>query len=251
MRAAGIPSRVVTGYTGAEFNPLAGHYRVLQSNAHAWSEVWFPEAGWVRVDPTTAIPPGRVETSAGPRGGTADGNAASGWSLRRIGLQMELAWDAIEARWDGWVLAYGPDSQQAFLERLGLPGKDAVKLAGIMVALIGLTMLLLWFGLSLRQRPARPRDPVERLWQTFQRRMERAGLGRRSSEGPAAWLERLERETPAIGRQIAPLIKRFRSARYGGDGKQLDPIRTQVKRLSTGRLRRLKKVDGNGAGLTD
>lgn len=242
MRAAGLPSRVVTGYAGAEFNPLAGHYRVLQSNAHAWSEVWLPGDGWVRVDPTTAIPPGRMETDVGARGNGDEDGSAGGWSLERLGLQMEMAWDAVQARWDAWVLAYGPDTQQAFLERLGLPSKDAMKLAGIMVVLIGLTMLAIWFGLSLNQRPARSRDPVERLWQVFQRRMARAGLERHAAEGPAAWLERLRQERPAVGEQIAPLIKRFRSARYAGNDSHLDRIRTQVKRLSTTRLRKLKKL---------
>lgn len=242
MRAAGLPSRVVTGYAGAEFNPLAGHYRVLQSNAHAWSEVWLPGDGWVRVDPTTAIPAGRVETDAGARGEEAANGSGGAWSLRRLGLQLNLAWDAIQARWDKWVLAYGPDSQQAFLERLGLPGKDAMKLAAIMVALIGLTMLAVWFGLSLSQRPAGPRDPVERLWQVFQRRMARAGLERHASEGPTTWLERLRHEAPAVGEQVAPLIKRFRNARYAGNNSHLDRIRTQVKRLSTARLRKLKTL---------
>ena len=61
MRAAGIPARVVTGYQGGEINPLGGYLVVRQSDAHAWSEVWIDGAGWVRVDPTAAVAPDRIE----------------------------------------------------------------------------------------------------------------------------------------------------------------------------------------------
>lgn len=65
MRAAGIPARVVTGYMGGEFNPYDGALTVRQYDAHAWSEVWLPDEGWVRVDPTGAPPTPRC-FHAGP-----------------------------------------------------------------------------------------------------------------------------------------------------------------------------------------
>ena len=61
MRAAGIPARVVTGYLGGEVNPVDGYLVVRQSEAHAWTEVWLAGEGWVRVDPTAAVSPLRVE----------------------------------------------------------------------------------------------------------------------------------------------------------------------------------------------
>jgi transglutaminase-like putative cysteine protease len=61
MRAAGVPARVVTGYQGGELNPIDGYLTVRQSDAHAWAEVWLPRRGWVRVDPTAAVAPERVQ----------------------------------------------------------------------------------------------------------------------------------------------------------------------------------------------
>jgi len=247
MRAADIPSRVVTGYVGGEYNPMAGHYRVLQSNAHAWSEVWLPEEGWVRVDPTTAIDPSRVETQVGGSTAGEDGDAGSGtFSWENLGLQLEMVWDTIQARWDGWFLAYGPEQQQDFLERLGLPGKDAMRLALIMVAMVVGFGLLLWLALSLKQRPPRPRDPVERGWQRFEARMHRAGLGRQPQEGPAAWLARLEGEAPAVAEQIRPLINRFRSARYAGGRHDITPLQRAVSAFSVQRLKRLSRQSPPG-----
>src|SRR5690606_13368344 len=62
MRAAGIPARVVTGYQGGEVNPIGGYLIVRQSEAHAWVEVWLEGRGWVRIDPTAAVSPLRVES---------------------------------------------------------------------------------------------------------------------------------------------------------------------------------------------
>src|SRR3546814_5401401 len=60
MRAAGIPARIVTGYQGGERNAVGGYYVVSQSDAHAWSEVWY-DGRWHRVDPTAAVAPDRIE----------------------------------------------------------------------------------------------------------------------------------------------------------------------------------------------
>ncbi|MHB9112677.1 MAG: transglutaminase TgpA family protein [Thermoleophilia bacterium] len=51
-RSAGIPTRVVTGYTGGNYNPFTALWEVKQSDAHAWVEVNFGSAGWVPFDPT-------------------------------------------------------------------------------------------------------------------------------------------------------------------------------------------------------
>ncbi|MGI9534400.1 MAG: transglutaminaseTgpA domain-containing protein [Thermodesulfobacteriota bacterium] len=52
LREMGIPSRLVTGFIGGEFNNLGEYFIVRESDAHAWVEVYFPEYGWVSFDPT-------------------------------------------------------------------------------------------------------------------------------------------------------------------------------------------------------
>jgi len=61
MRASGIPARIVTGYQGGELNTIGNYMTVRQADAHAWVEVWLQNDGWVRVDPTAAVSPARVE----------------------------------------------------------------------------------------------------------------------------------------------------------------------------------------------
>ena len=61
MRAAGVPARIVAGYMGGEVNPVNRTVIVHQFDAHAWAEVWLDGQGWVRVDPTAAVAPDRIE----------------------------------------------------------------------------------------------------------------------------------------------------------------------------------------------
>jgi transglutaminase-like putative cysteine protease len=76
-RLLGIPSRIAIGYTGGTEH--AGHvWQVTTADAHSWPELYFPQVGWLRFEPTpggphgqgTASPPSYVTSSAsvGPGG---------------------------------------------------------------------------------------------------------------------------------------------------------------------------------------
>jgi len=124
MRSAGIPARIVLGYQGGETNPMGGHMIVRQSDAHAWNEVWFEDYGWRRVDPTAAVAPDRIEIG---RAGSMMGGAASAWGLSAPSAllhQLTLTWDAMNAKWNEWILGYGPENQDKFMEWLGMDDPD-------------------------------------------------------------------------------------------------------------------------------
>ena len=52
LREMGIPSRLVTGFVGGEYNSHGDYFLIRESNAHAWVEVFFPSFGWISFDPT-------------------------------------------------------------------------------------------------------------------------------------------------------------------------------------------------------
>ncbi len=62
-RLANIPSRIVTGYYGGELNDVGDFYKFKQKDTHAWAEVWLDDKGWVRIDPTRAIPDSNVRNT--------------------------------------------------------------------------------------------------------------------------------------------------------------------------------------------
>ena len=54
LRAAGVPTRLVTGYAMGEYKPARTAYHVIAADAHAWVEVYFTDYGWVEFEPTAA-----------------------------------------------------------------------------------------------------------------------------------------------------------------------------------------------------
>ena len=61
-RLLGIPARFVTGYT-AGTPGKGGTHVVKTTDAHAWTEVYFPTFGWIRFEPT---PGGQGGTASSP-----------------------------------------------------------------------------------------------------------------------------------------------------------------------------------------
>lgn len=55
-QAQGMPARVVIGFKGGEYNTFGNYYLIRNCDAHAWSEVYIRDTGWMRFDPT---PPAR------------------------------------------------------------------------------------------------------------------------------------------------------------------------------------------------
>jgi transglutaminase-like putative cysteine protease len=104
MRNAGIPSRIVLGYQGGELNPLGGYLIVRQSDAHAWTEVWLDGRGWARIDPTAAVAPERINSGIA---GVLFSDIGASWGLTAPSLllhRLSLTWDALNARWNEWIL---------------------------------------------------------------------------------------------------------------------------------------------------
>ncbi|MDR1515604.1 MAG: DUF3488 and transglutaminase-like domain-containing protein [Synergistaceae bacterium] len=65
LRQAGVPSRLVAGYQGGEYNSASGYYIVSQSDAHVWVEAWNSETeAWERHDPTPSAVAGSDQAEA-------------------------------------------------------------------------------------------------------------------------------------------------------------------------------------------
>ncbi|WP_225591590.1 DUF3488 and transglutaminase-like domain-containing protein [Stenotrophomonas sp. STM01] len=211
MRGAGIPARVVTGYAGGVRNRFGDYWVVRRMDAHAWAEVWLPERGWVRVDPTAAVAPERIydtlEDRLAQQGGTAAG-----------GLDLAGRWDSIVQFGDwmrrGWntaFLSFDAKRQQRLLSPFGVgelsPSQLVVLFAGFAVIAVGAMAWLL-------ARGERQRDPLLRAWHRLGRRYARLGLAREPHEPAGDWARRVELRYPGSG--LMALSKRFADARYAG-----------------------------------
>ncbi len=217
---AGVPTRVIVGYRGAELNPFGDFLVVRQSHAHAWCESWLGEAeGWRRVDPTEMVSvldsDGRTTASDAQQArADAAGAGGNGW-LARLKRGTSQRWDAVEAKWDRWMLGYGADTQKALLERLGLRLNDSGllwTLAGISVALIGGIVVVLLLALRLRRRA---HEPLARAYERFCRRLLEHGVTRSPWEGPTALGERAALLLPAAAAEIRAITADYARLRYG------------------------------------
>jgi transglutaminase-like putative cysteine protease len=233
MRGAGIPARVVTGYMGGQMNPLGGYMIVRQEDAHAWTEVWLQGEGWVRVDPTAAVAPIRVESgisAAVPRSEAVPLLGRGDYALLQ---RMRFAWDSLANTWNQWVLGYGPERQRQFLSRGGIDDASWRTLALILLAATGMVVALLLL-VTLRKLRARTDDPAQRAYLRFCAKLARRGLPRGAGEGPLDYSTRLAGLRPDLAETVAAITRSYVALRYGGaaDPRLLPVLLHRVRRFS-------------------
>lgn len=214
MRAAGVPARVVTGYQGGEINPVDDYLEVRQSDAHAWAEVWTPEKGWLRVDPTATVAPSRVQSglaTAVPDGEPLPLSLRPAYSWVR---EIRYRLDAVNNAWNQWVLGYNPQRQKELLESLGMIAPDWHAMTVAMSVLCGLLMLALgaW---ALAQR--RQVDPLQRAWDRLSEKLAAGGLARNAWEGPLDYAERVGRARPELAEMMREIACDYSGLRYGAN----------------------------------
>jgi protein-glutamine gamma-glutamyltransferase len=238
-RAMNIPARVVTGYQGGELNPDDGYVVVRQSDAHAWAEVWLEKRGWVRIDPTGAVSPERVERnlrSAIPRqflGGLIkmDGNNKGFFGkLQRV----RQSWEAVGNSWNQWVLNYTPQKQQDFFKSIGLGSLDWRSLSLVMVVSCIFAVAIVVLPLMLRQQK---RDPVQAVYDKVCKHLARLGFPRETHEGPRQYAGRLLSDASALPPKKKEALSRFlqlyETVRYGTPDAVPPSYLSQLKRLSS------------------
>ncbi len=214
MRAANIPARVVTGYLGGEYNDVGNYYIVRQSDAHAWAEVWLADQGWVRVDPTGAIAPDRVQR--GLSAALSDKAALPFMERNPPQWMRDLRFnlDALANQWNQWVLGYDSERQFAFLTRLGMESITWQKMALNMSAGVGLVIAV--FALfMLRHLYTRRPDKVQAAWLKLCRKLAGAGLPRAAHEGARDYAARVAAARPELAGTILDLAARYTALRYG------------------------------------
>ena len=235
MRAAGIPSRIVLGYQGGDLNPYNNIISVDQSMAHAWTEVWLENKGWVRIDPTAAIAPDRVDKNI-----AAALKDQTGLPLH---LQLDFAFllkikqmlSAIDNKWNQWILNYNKASQQKFLEFL--TGKHLnlkqIALLFIQVLLAVLTITALVYFLNNLKRK---HDPVTEAYKKFQSKLATAGFKKGLNEGPKDFEKRLVSKLPAEKEKIRKIINLYVDLKFRNN-KKADNVGQFIQSVKKFRLR--------------
>lgn len=220
MRMAGIPARIIGGYQGGELNTLNNTLIVRQFDAHAWVEVWLEDRGWVRVDPTAAVAPERVEQGLeealrGQEGFLAD-SLLSAYRFRSVTMVnwLRLRYDAAAWQWQSFIIGFNSDEQIDLLESWF----GEIKVSWFVAVLLGswvvvLAPLIWWMN---RSRSSSERLPVEQQFAELCRALARRGIERAVGESAISLLVRAESELPAGDPQLVTL-RRLADELYTGD----------------------------------
>jgi transglutaminase-like putative cysteine protease len=203
LRAAGVPSRLVAGYRGADYNELGGYYLVPQKNAHVWVEAYIKDRGWVRYDPTPSA------SSSSTSGSAVGGKMKPFYRIR-------LLMDTINYYWNALVINYDIDDQIRGLYklRMALSGRslsislDRKKVLGYAAYIVSFCAagILLYYSLLRRK------SPEKRIISEFLRAMEKSGYKRAGPEGLEQFASRIGDE--ALRRKALSFVLEFEKHYY-------------------------------------
>ncbi|MEH6634822.1 MAG: DUF3488 and transglutaminase-like domain-containing protein [Halioglobus sp.] len=249
MRAAGVPARVVAGYQGGEINPVNRTVIVHQFDAHAWAEVWLAGQGWVRVDPTAAVSPDRIEwgleQAMAKEGSFLSNSPLSPLRYRNIAWVnlLRLRYDALTYKWQTWVVGYNSDRQFQFLRNV-FGDISAHKFAAVLIGSWALVLIPVAISL-LRRRDTRQLSPMDKQYLIFCRRLARAGVERAPGETPDQLSARAAAAMPGLLTRIVEVTTLYQQLAYAtqqrgaaNDADLLRQFTSAVRNFKPGKTKR-------------
>lgn len=228
LRTLGIPSRVVNGFRGAQFNDVTGSYIIRASEAHTWVEAYFPGYGWTTFDPTPPDPnPTEVHNSRFLLYVDAMGEFWREWVINydfshqfNLRNQMFAGSQQMANRWRrSWLRNSQALVRQAHESKLqNISGRN------IAIILIFATLLALAANVRalLRARRSRqiaahpeqsPRAAASIWYERMTRALARRGWTKKSTQTPAEFVNSIA--DPQLRQVVAQFTDHYESARFG------------------------------------
>lgn len=245
MRFAGVPTRIVGGYQGGRWNALGEFLTVRHSDAHVWCEVWLDGRGWVRVDPTFAVAPDRID--AGIESALDAGDLPGFLGSRRgdlltVGLEtLSQTWEAVNTRWNLWFMGFSVEDQMALLEKLNSfsGGRRGWILIAIPVFLLVAGTLVLG-RMRVKALHRQPENATQSIYGRFLAKMRRAGMPKPPFQGPLDYARSVAERHPVLKRDVVEISDRYVDLRYGhgGGDSAVEQFRRRVRRFRPKRLMR-------------
>lgn len=230
LRAMDIPVRLVTGYQGGQPNPVDNYWVVRQSDAHAWTEVWLEGRGWVRVDPTSAVSPGRTgsfQRLVVPQG--VLGSAMQTMMSPDVWAALRANWEALNNGWNQWILNYTQSRQLDMLRNLGFESPSWEDLSRVLIAVIVLVAFLgaLWSWWDRRQH-----DPWLRLLARARKRLRESGVEVGNTAPPRAIAQVVDSRFGAGGQALSRWLLKLEAQRYArAPGPGLAALRREFHQI--------------------
>ncbi len=224
LRSIGIPARLVVGFDPGNFNPFTGFYEVSNTDAHALTEVYFPEYGWFAFDPIPGHPltPPGVDEDQTFSTLQQLWNWVASWLPSPVTAWLAYAW-SLTLGWlvVGMSLFFGLFNQGW----LGIFSGIAI---AISVAFCG------WWSWQQIQKWRHRQwlkklSPVERIYQQM---LANLAIPKHPAQTPLEYAQ-LVRDTrsSSIGTVVTEISRSYTAWRYGQEVQQIDRLQELLTTL--------------------
>lgn len=219
LRLLGVPSRVVVGFHGGDYNPLGQYYVVRGMDAHAWVEAWDEKRGWMRFDPTSYVAPDRIRY--GSAAYFIDQEERQGVSLdvylegrsNEFWQGLIFAVDMLYYEANRKFVGFDLDRQKRIFSFLGDEGKRwPWKLLSLCFLVAGLLILPLF--LRIRRSLDHP-NSLLRNYKRLLKKLRKGGVEIASWQGPLAIREGAVRSFPEQADSLNIAFDLFMKGHYG------------------------------------
>ncbi len=244
MRWLKVPTRIVAGFQGADYNDQGEFYEVRYSSAHAWSEIWTSDDGWIKTDPTAAVAPERIEFGMEALLALMQQNNQNSFnrgdfSLNKLrnalapsgslfSLRSAKRWlDSANHSWDKWIVNYDFEQQTKLLKNLGLTTKNQYLTLTLLIGIIltvfsGIIIWLIW--------PKRiKRSALDASYFLFKKKVSAMNIDIPDNEGPLALSNRLRVLLPDHQADIQRICQYYIENKYNNDSRNLAELTRTVK----------------------
>lgn len=270
LRAAGIPTRLVTGYRGGSLIALTNYVVVKQEHAHVWVEAWTDDNGWQRVEakdlvapptreerlqPVAAKPkpkpkpeakkkekkaePKPEEAANKPQKPTAS-EVTNAEPENSTPVKKEKSWfnfkslnwlTELSSGMENWIVNYSPERQVELMKKSGLRKVNWKSL--LAVALSAMLLLIVVYLLLLQVKRVKA-DPINLAFEKLNKAFTKLGLECKENECPTDWLSRVQQTNPELYLPLQQIVEQYIEVRYCTtipDTQKIKTLVQDVKRL--------------------
>ena len=157
--------------------------------------------------------------------------AGAAWGLSapsKLLYQLTLTWDALNSKWNDWVLGYGPENQNKFMQWLGMDDPDWQKMMLTLLGVVIALTLLISSLLMLRYRPP-AKDRALILYERFVRKSQ---LVPNTGESPSTFATRAAGDSSLSQASVESITTSYLDARYGPQSRaKMQRLETEIREL--------------------
>ena len=200
-KAVNLPSRIIMGYQGGEYNPFDQSLIVRELDGHAWAEVYLSNLGWKRIDPTSFVAPSRTTVGASAFNDQLSPSLISKSFFNFKFLNTASLWvDSLNYQFNESLTNFDKEEQLKTLQKF-LSNMYSVESMFALSIVVPLFCIYLGFYFYTKEKVS----IEEKRYRNFLKKMQRYGYTKHSSETASAFSARClaSKNTPA---KLTPII---------------------------------------------